>query len=422
MKLTKFLVTYKPQNKHGAEVAAIAAAGAGVVGSIISSEQSSSNVRSQLAAQREENQKNRDYMTAEAEKARSFTSSERQAQQSYQTEERIAAGEQSQQYAKEMADINAMYNSPVYQSQELRKAGINPQVYFGQSSSFAGSSQGAGSAPFGSAPTGAGSPMPGSPGGLSPVGFQPIDLQIPALQQGVASLVKAATDKSIAPAQINDLIASAHAKEEDAKMKSLLGQYQVMANQLFKSTLPMSYKKAVIEVEVLKWQVENAKSDNDRIKVQTALNRAEERLKNQMEKLTGQQAVQAQIDTAHYEQFWTEKHQINKSQAAANNASAALSSAQAQTENEFRDFRRTLLSNEADVSNETKAETIQKMLKRIQADKAISEADKNEAVKRANQALDVLKGRNSDRIFKAIDDVVYMFGRMLNMSVSTKVE
>lgn len=347
MKLTKFLVSYKPQKKCGVDpisAGLIGSLGSGVLGlggSILASGQSSSNVASQLSAQAAENQKNRDYQTAEAEKARRFTTSERVAQQAYQTGERIASGEQSQQYAKEMADINAMYNSPVYQSQELRKAGINPQVYFGQNSTFAGSSQSAGSAPFGSAPAGASSPSPSGVGGLSPVGFQPIDLQIPALQQGIASLVKAGTDKSIAPAQIKSLLADAQAKEKDAELKSLLGQYQKLANSLFEKQLPWKFKEAVMTVEALKWQIENAQSDNDRIKSQTALNHAEEALKKQMEKLSGFQALTAQFEYANIEEFWRNRQNVLKSQSAANNASAALSFAQARTENELREWKKS---------------------------------------------------------------------------------
>lgn len=189
----KYLILFndfRPCRKCGAEVwapATIGAAGS-IFTSSMSNSQSAENRDLQLLAQMVENQKNRDWQTQEAEKARGFTTSERISQQGYQTSERNAAFEQS----KEMAGLNAYYNSPVYQSQQLKQANINPAVYFGQQSSFSGSSMSGPSG--GSAPSGASSPMPAGVSGLSPVSYQPFQLDLGNLASGLASAIKSSAE------------------------------------------------------------------------------------------------------------------------------------------------------------------------------------------------------------------------------------
>ena len=139
MKYHLLFLEYRPNRKCGAEAAVEAAmisSGANLFGSMASNAQSSANVDKHLAAQSRENQKNRDWQTAEAEKARQWQHSETLGSQAYQTSER----ESAQMHDMTMQSRQAMYQSPVYQSEQLQKAGLNPNVYFGSQSSFGGSS------------------------------------------------------------------------------------------------------------------------------------------------------------------------------------------------------------------------------------------------------------------------------------------
>lgn len=106
----------------------------------------------QMNFQSEENSINRDWQTVEAEKARQFS---------------------AQQLQKEMD-----YNSPVYQANELSKAGINPVIAMSGGKGVA------------SVSGGSSAPVASPVGGVSPVQAQPIDLQIPQLMNGVGSMFK----------------------------------------------------------------------------------------------------------------------------------------------------------------------------------------------------------------------------------------
>lgn len=148
MKIAKIFNSYVPQKKCGAEIAAADALTAALSGISIAGNLSASS--NQMDAQARENQLNRDWQTAEAEKQRNWSTQMMQQQNAYNI-----------QNMQEQARLN----SPVYQSQQLNKAGLNPAVYFGQSSSFSGSSL-----PSSSIPSGA---NVGSVQGLSPVSYQP---------------------------------------------------------------------------------------------------------------------------------------------------------------------------------------------------------------------------------------------------------
>ena len=170
MKIVNLFNDFRPCQKCGAESVYLgilgASAAGGIVNSAIGNAIGAGNVSSQLDAQNEENQLNRDWQTQEAEKARQF-SAEQTLQQNQVVRDLQA---QQQQYNIQSMREQSRLNSPVYQRQQLEAAGINPQVYFGNSSSFSGVSAQSGGAP--SAPGPAGSHGVGSVQGLSPIGFQ----------------------------------------------------------------------------------------------------------------------------------------------------------------------------------------------------------------------------------------------------------
>lgn len=175
--------------------AAFLTGSSGVLGSVIQGEYSSANVDKQLGAQRQENQKNRDWQTEQAEINRQFQQGMVSQQNAFQSQLQA----QQQRYNIESMNKQAQLNSPVYQRQQLEQANLNPQVYFGSQSSFSGSSALSGGSPSASgAPSGS---MPGSVGGLSPVGYQPPNLQIGQILRDVA-----AARKSMSETKTNDLM------------------------------------------------------------------------------------------------------------------------------------------------------------------------------------------------------------------------
>lgn len=146
-----------------------------------SSGDTSANIDKQLNAQKEENQKNRDWSAAQAEMARIYNTSEamknRQfnAQQADLTRDFNAEEAQKQRdFELQMWQANNEYNSPVAQFQRLVDAGINPQVAMSGGTASVASSMPSGSPQASASPAQSGAPasigLPSMPAGLSPVG------------------------------------------------------------------------------------------------------------------------------------------------------------------------------------------------------------------------------------------------------------
>ena len=161
-------IKYHPLRKQGIETgAAIALSGAlGLGGSIIGAAANSASASDNLDAQREENEKNRQFNAEQAELARQYSTREREAQQQFQ----------SQEWQRQFEAQNA-YNTPAAQSQRLKSAGINPAVY------FTGSQVAQGGNTSVSAPSTPSMPQAQYSGGLSPVAFPS---QIPNMMSSAA--------------------------------------------------------------------------------------------------------------------------------------------------------------------------------------------------------------------------------------------
>lgn len=329
MKYHLLFLEYRPNRKCGVEPAvgaALITGATGLFGSAVSSAQSSSNVSRQLNTQARENQKNRDWMTAEAETARQWQHDETLSSQAYQTSERQA----SQMHDIDMQSRQAMYQSPVYQSEQLKKAGLNPAVYFGSQSSFGGSS-----APTTGASGAPSTPNPaqvGSVSGLSPVSYQPLDLQIPALQQGISSLVDAATKSRVGGAQVKQLLAQAVDLEKNAEYKSWLTDYQKLVNDFYRQSFPSRLNKAFEEVEVLRHQKSLMEKQGNKFEKEAELAEATKNLNDQLARLHGAEAVKAEFFNNHLEELWQQESDLRESQTAANYASAEESRATAQNQ------------------------------------------------------------------------------------------
>ena len=170
---------FSPQFKFGA------VGGFDVASTWMANAQAEDNVSRQLRAQQQENQKNRDWQTEQADLDRQFQANQQNV--SFGQQQQLQS--QQQQYNLQSMAQQAKFNSPVYQRQQLEAAGINPQVYFGSKGSFAGSTPVSGGAP--SAPSPAHGAMPGSVSGLSPVSYQPKALDIAAIGSAMKSFAEA---------------------------------------------------------------------------------------------------------------------------------------------------------------------------------------------------------------------------------------
>lgn len=168
--ILKLELPYAPRSKCGPVLGDVVGAGASIASTAMTNATNKFIAQSQLDAQREENQLNRDYNTQEAEKARQFQQNMMQEQMNYQT----------QSWRDQQRSALAL------QVAGARDAGVNPQVLL----SGGGASASGGSA---SAPSGGSAPSASFSSGLSPVPYQ---AQSPAVAfaqvaQGISSLATA---------------------------------------------------------------------------------------------------------------------------------------------------------------------------------------------------------------------------------------
>lgn len=328
-------LVYRPRFKCGADpVSAAITGGSNFLSSFVEGEYSKSNVNRQLEAQSRENQLNRDWQTEEAEKARSFTTAERLAQQGYQTGEREAAQQFSSQEAQKAAEREAMYNSPVYQSGQLRQAGINPAVYFGNHASFGGSSAPAASANGGSAPSGASSPMPSGVQGLSPVGFTPPDFS--SALQGAAQMVKALADakktgmdtrflEETFEERVNQLTLGNEEK------KALIDGFK-LDNALKRARLPYEAKKAAAELNKLYSEILLNQENTELAVSQQRLNELVGKVQSALAEKTDRESKLILLQTNNYVRDIDSIIELRKSEAYKNRKQGKLFGEQTETQ------------------------------------------------------------------------------------------
>ncbi len=307
MKYLKILDGNIPKRKCGAEVVGGALAGGGaLLSGLIGSSSSSSNVSSQLGAQSAENAKNRAWQTQEAEKARAFQQ---------------GVLNQQNQFSQQMQDRQAYYQSPVYQSEQLRQAGINPAVYFGQQASFGGSS----------APSVPSAPSPatvGSVGGLNPVGFQPFGTSIGSILSGIGNVIQSsATAKRLGIE--SDWLPEKLKKEvrlldKQATLQQVLAVGQDIHNESARSTLPYALKQA--EADLYKTladadlMVSKTQTEDSIRKVNYAIEEVQKSIKD----LNAKEVEKLGLEMPYYVNLLKAKIDDLRSSASEHDASAGL--------------------------------------------------------------------------------------------------
>ena len=362
MKIIHLFNNFSPKKYCGAE---LGAATLGLMGSLWSADSQSTNVNTQTQAQKEENQLNRDWQTQEAEKARQFSAQQSSQQNQFQT----GLQAQQQQYNLQSMKQQAYYNSPVYQRQQLEAANINPQVYFGQQSSFSGSSAQAGGSPSAnSSPSGA---MVGSVGGLSPISYQPIGTSIASILGAVGSSLRDVAQARKLGVEADWLPQTLRAQvrnlNKDSDLKTLLGVGQTIHNAIDKAKFPYAVQMAESELYKNLAAIDLTSQQTLTEKTKQAVNVSLDKLQNALSELHGKEAEKIGLEMPYYINLI--KSKINES-----SASAELHSASAKSENEFRATRGAILgleyaikNNEVDISNSTvKAAILSALNKAVQ--------------------------------------------------------
>lgn len=323
---------YKPQKKCGADPASALLIGSGIsagtsllggIGdSTLGYNQQSHMLNRQMDFQREENQINRDWNTREAEKARQHQSY-LQGQQFVQTG---LLQNQQQEYNLQSMAQQAEYNSPVYQRQQLQAAGINPNVYFGQQSSFSGSSGIAGGSP--SAPSAPASPQASGNFGLNPIGFQPSHLNIANIASSVGGMIrdlaeakKLGVETGMLPDEISAKIRSMNAQTD---LNAALKIGQQISNELQNAKLPYAFRMAQTELEQALKNLELTEQNTLTSKSQEQVNKALDRMNYELANLHGKEAEKLGLDIKTYMVNLKSIINLRSAQSAESNASAAL--------------------------------------------------------------------------------------------------
>lgn len=317
---------YRPQKKCGADpVSALVTGGFNTLGAIgdatIGYNQQSHMLNKQMDFQREENQINRDWNTREAEKARQHQSY-LQGQQFVQTG---ILQNQQQEYNMQSMAKQAEYNSPVYQRQQLQAAGINPNVYFGQQSSFSGSSGIAGGSP--SAPAAPSSPQASGSFGLNPIGFQPSHLNIANIASSVGGMIrdlaeakKLGVETGLLPDEISAKIRSMNAQTD---LNAALKIGQQISNELQNAKLPFAFRMAQTELEQALKNLELTEQNTLTSKSQEQVNKALERMNNELSNLHGKEAEKLGLDIKTYMINLKSILNLRSAQTAESSASAS---------------------------------------------------------------------------------------------------
>lgn len=293
MKWKDLITDFRPSHKLGAESIALGIlGGTGVLNSLLGYASSQQISSQHIAAQKQENQLNRDWQTLEAEKARAWSS--------------------------QMTDKQNAWNSPQNQVKMLQQANINPAVAFGS---------GSGTVSAASVPTGE---MPQSVQGLTPVPGQPFDLRLGELGQLMKNLGEAkklGIDTKYAEASF-DLNLESLLQEVNARTLSNAGLK--LDNTLKKFKLPhdvkIAYeaaKKASYDALVSQQTVGYVKNQSELAKTQANLNKA-------LEQLNSDQSQLLKLDIANYNSKLNSFLKLQSAQASEANAKAVEAAAQAQ--------------------------------------------------------------------------------------------
>lgn len=373
----------------------------GVAGGVKAVE-TASNIRStnyQVHAQEEQNALNRDWQTAEAEKARQFNTSERLASQDWQ---------------RQMMDVQNAYSAPTAQASRLRAAGINPQVAFsGQGATSVSASSGS------SQP--ASSPVPSPVGGLSPYGSQPVDLQIPNLINGVASMIqstaaakKANVETGYLESAIPDML---RGLKTDADLKQIAADMNRIDLAFKRFSLPANVQKAYNEASKSYWDALISKITTGKVENEIEVLKSQRDLNKALETLDTNQGKILALDIANYGRKLNSVLELQGAQANAANASAEESRANAAVLKEEKRIRSVLAS----IKEDTQVAEADALFRDLASKGAISDKQKADADAELRRLEKVIKSYDKSESKVVVDAAIENLMRILGLSTSVSV-
>lgn len=377
MKWIRLFDSYCPLRKCGAETTALGIlGGTSVFNSLLGYGSSQGISAQQIAAQRQENQLNRDWQTLEAEKARAWSS--------------------------QMTDKQNAWNSPVNQVKMLQQANINPAVAFGS---------GSGTVSAASVPTGE---MPQSVQGLTPVPGQPLDLRLGELGQLMKNLGEAkklGIDTKYAEASF-DLNLESLLQEVNARTLSNAGLK--LDNTLKKFKLPhdvkIAYeaaKKASYDALVSQQTVGYVKNQSELAKTQANLNKA-------LEQLNSDQSQLLKLDIANYNSKLNSFLKLQKAQTTEANAKAAEAGANAAVLRQEERIRSIV----ADIRQTGKYQEMETVLSELKSKQAISQQQYQSAVNELKRLKYITEEYGRDHDYKERDAIIQNLMRIIGLSTS----
>lgn len=319
----------------------------------------------QMKFQEEQNSINRDWQTVEAEKARQFSA-------------------EQQQKAMD-------YNSPVYQANELTKAGINPVLAMQGGHGIASISGGSAA------------PMASPVGGVSPVQSQPIDLQIPQLMNGLGSMFKNLAEAKQLGINTDILTRSA---EYLIKNNMLTAQQKEIGNSLL--AIDKYIAEKVKDAKVTRIWDESKKAlfdavissnEADRGNLISRVLESQERFNNALSKYHGSNTDLINLEVANFDKKLRAYINLSNAQAKQALSTADVNKEKTRFDKFTNDMRDNFKINEYD-----------SYIKELNAKGILSDADSyeamrkisllsnlrgNEFIKRLDESLEWIKGKIS---------------------------
>lgn len=285
---------------------------AGIAGTAMTNSSNYNAAMTGISASKEENQLNRDYNTAEAEKARNFSANQAQIQRDYD--------QQKMQQQFDMSRSLTEYvtkNQYDWQRQGASNAGFNPNVAFGNGMQQVSASP----APAGTS-TSAPSASPASYSmGLNPAfhQYQNPFASLPSAFQSMASglnQLAEAKKAGVDTSYMEQMVKNAALDEQSKKV--LIEGYKI-SNDLQKLDLKYRDRKLLNELEEQVAKIATAKSETELNNAYTRVQAGIERLNEALTKYHGQHAelVRAEVQ-AYPVQVQEMKASIQEKLASAN--------------------------------------------------------------------------------------------------------
>lgn len=250
----------------------------------------------QMHFQSDESAINRDWQTVEAEKARQFSAEQLQKQMDY--------------------------NSPVYQANELRKAGLNPVIGMSNGSAVASVSGGS-SAPVAS-------PVQG----VSPIQGQPVDLGIPQAVQSMGAFLKSIADAKKTGVETDyleqtfyDAVAKFHSEQT---LRTLEVASKEMDNYIKHRVKDARIEQAWQELEEVGTRVLMNQASAHETYSRADLDKALERMNDALARYHGENSVYLKLHVDNFVRDFDSMLRLRDSEIAKNRSSAKESSSNAE--------------------------------------------------------------------------------------------